>query len=445
MSSNRADSSDPRGLKLMLRALRHRNYRLYFAGQGISLIGTWMQSVALSWLVYRLTGSAFLLGAVGFTGQIPALVLMPFGGVLADRLQRRRILIVTQSLAMVQAFVLAALVLTHLIQVWHILLLSMFLGIVNAFDAPTRQSFVVEMTPNREDLANAIALNSSVFNGARLVGPSIAGVLIVAVGEGVCFLLNGISYIAVIACLFAMRIAPRQAASQGRAVWEGLKEGFSYGFGFLPIRYILMLISLGSLVGMPYVILMPVFARTVLHGGPQTLGLLAASAGAGAITGALFLASRRTVLGLERWIALASGTFGVGLIAFSFSRYLWLSAPLVVVAGFGMMVQMASSNTIIQTIVDEDKRGRVMSLYTMAFMGVAPFGSLLAGSLASKIGPQHTVMLGGAAVILGSVTFASRLPKLRQQIRPIYARLGILPEVASGVQAATELAVPPES
>lgn len=433
------------GLKLVFRALRYRNYRLFFGGQGISLIGTWMQRIALSWLVYRLTNSPLLLGVVGFAGQIPTFLLAPVAGVLADRWNCRRILIVTQALAMVQAFVLAFLVLTETITVWEIVVLSIFLGLVNAFDMPVRQTFVVEMVEGRrEDLGNAIALNSSLFNGARLVGPSVAGILIAAVGEGVCFLLNGLSYIAVIVCLFAMRVAPRKTGTQNTHVLQGLKEGVSYAFGFDPIRSIIVLLAVVSLMGMPYQVLMPIFAKQILHGGSNIFGFLMAAAGVGALTGAFYLASRRTVLRFGRTIPIASCIFGLGLIGFSLSHTLWLSLVLMMFVGFGMMVQMAASNTTLQTIVDDDKRGRVMSFYTMAFMGTAPFGSLMAGSLASKIGSPNTFLVSGLCCVCGGLLFARKLPALKAIIHPIYAKKGIIPEVAYGIQTTDVLTKPPE-
>src|SRR5713101_2612297 len=355
-----------------------------------------MQQIAMSWLVYRLTGSAFLLGIVGFASQLPAFLVSPFAGVLADRLNRHRMIIATQVLAMVQATALAILTLTGVIEIWHILVLSLFLGLINAFDIPTRQAFLLEMVKNREDLGNAIALNSSMFNGARLIGPAIAGVVIAAVGEGICFLLNAVSFIAVIAALLAMNIPPRHKEDQRVGVLEGFKEGLLYAFGFSPIRSILLLLALVSVMGMPYTVLMPVVAGKILHGGPHTLGFLMGSIGLGALTGAMYLASRKTIVGLGRWIPTAATIFGSGLIAFSFSRVLWLSMLLLFVAGFGLMVQMASSNTILQTISEDNKRGRVMSFYAMAFMGMAPFGSLLAGSLASKIGVPATLSVNGA-------------------------------------------------
>ena len=418
----------------VLPALQYRNYRLFFGGQSISLIGTWMQRIAMSWLVYRLTNSALWLGVVGFTGQIPIFLLTPFAGVLADRMNRQRILVITQTLAMIQALILALLVLTGTIAVWHILSLSIFLGIVDAFDMPMRQSFMVEIV-EKKDLGNAIALNSSMVNSARLLGPSIAGMLIASMGEGMCFLLNGLSYLAVILSLLAMKITSKRTETPNTYVLHGLKEGFHYAFGFLPIRYVLLLIALVSLIGMPYTVLMPVFAKDILHGGPHTLGFLMGSSGVGALVGAIYLASRRSVLGLGKWIALAAGLFGIGLIAFSLSRIFWFSLFLMLLTGFGMIVQMASSNTILQTVVDEDKRGRVMSFYAMAFRGMAPFGSLLAGGLASKIGAPNTLMIGGISCILGSLMFARKLPLLRQMVRPIYVKMGIVSERASGFQS----------
>jgi MFS family permease len=409
----------------------HRNYRLFFGGQGISLIGTWIQQIAMSWLVYRMTNSAFLLGVVGFSGQIPSFVLAPFAGVLIDRWNRHRILILTQSLATIQAFLLSALDLTGKMAIWHIILLSVFLGLVNAFDMPTRQAFVVEMVENSEDLGNAIALNSLLFNGARLLGPSIGGILISLVGEGMCFLLNGLSFFAVIIALLAMKIKPRFIQAQTSHVIKGLREGFTYTFGFPPIRALLFLLGLVSLAGMPYTVLMPIFAKNILQGGPHTLGFLMGASGIGALVGAIYLASRKNVLGLGKLIMIALNIFGIGLIAFGFSRIFLISFIFMVFVGFGMMVQMASSNTIIQTIVEEDKRGRVMSFYTMAFMGTVPFGSLLAGSIASKIGAPGTTIIGGVACILGSILFARRLPYLRKMVRPIYIRKGILLEEKS--------------
>jgi MFS family permease len=430
----------------MLRALSHRNYQLFFSGQSISLIGTWMTRIATSWLVYRLTGSALLLGAVGFAGQIPSFLLAPFAGVLVDRWNRHRLLIATQVLALLQSLGLAILTLTGVVQIWHIILLSIFQGLINAFDMPARQAFVVEMVEKREDLPNAIALNSSMVNAARLLGPSIGGVIIAAVGEGWCFMLDAISYLAVIASLLAMKITPRLTKQFREAkMLQQLREGWKYASRFAPIRKVLLLLALVSLVGMPYTVLMPVFANEILHGGPSTLGLLMAASGVGALVGALLLAARKSVLGLGKYIPLMAGAFGAGLIAFSFSRALWLSMLLMIVTGLGFMVQMAASNTVLQTIVEEDKRGRVMSFYTMAFMGTAPFGSLLAGSVAARIGAPHTLLFGGVGCILGALWFATSLPALRRDVRPIYVKIGILPEMAAGIQNTSELSVPPET
>ena len=412
-------------------------------GQGVSLIGTWMQSVAMSWLVYRLTGSALLLGVVGFATQIPNFILSPVAGVMADKYNRHKILLLTQTLAMCQAFALAFLVVTGRVEVWHILVLSSFLGLVNAFDIPARQAFVVELIEKKEDLGNAIALNSSMFNAARLLGPSIAGILIGLVGEGMCFLVNGLSYIAVLGALLAMHVPARKREAPGIPLLRRFKDGFDYTFGFAPIRFIILLLALTSLTGMPYMVLMPVFVKEVLHGGPKTLGFLMACSGAGALTAALTLASRRSVAGLEKKIPLAGAMFGTGLIALSLSGNFPAAAACIAVASFGMITQMAVSNTIIQTVVEDDKRGRVMAFYALAFMGMAPFGSLLAGWLASRIGAPHTIMLSGVLSIAGAMAFLSRLPELREKIRPVYERLGIAPKIAVGLGAASELTVPP--
>lgn len=428
-------------LKSIVRSLRHRNFRLFFSGQSISLIGTWMQRIALGWLVYRLTNSAFLLGLVGFAGQIPTFLLASFAGVLADRSNRHRILILTQSLAMLQALVLSFLVLFHLIRIWHVIVLSIILGIINAFDMPTRQSFLVEMVEEKKDLGNAIALNSSMVNSARLLGPSAAGMLIAAFGEGTCFLINAISYMAVIISLLLMKIDGKKVKPHNSKVWQELKEGFRYALGFAPIRDILLIFALINLVGMPYMVLMPVFAKDVLHGGPSALGFLMGSTGLGALGGAVYLASRKSVLGLGKMIPIAATIFGLALIAFSFSRLLFFSLGLMMLTGIGQMILMASSNTLLQTLVDDDKRGRVMSFYTMAFMGATPVGSLIAGFLASKIGAPWTVFIGGLVCIFGAFFFAKRLSILRELVRPIYVKMGIIPEIAIGIQSATELSI----
>jgi len=431
--------------KLVFRALRNRNYRLFVSGQSISLVGTWMQQIAMSWMVYRLTGSALMLGVVGFFGQVPAFFLMPFAGVIADRHNRRRILIVTQTLAMLQAAILAALVLSGRVQVWHIIVLSIVLGVINSLDMPVRQAFTIEMVEKKEDLANAIALNSSMVNLAKLAGPSIAGIVIAVTGEGVCFLLNAVSYSAVIFSLAGMKIDVAEVKARHPRVLSGLKEGLVYAYNFMPIKYILMILGLVSLAGAPYMVLMPVFAKDIFHGGPETLGFLASMSGIGALAGTIYLAGRRSVIGLGRVIALASGVFGLAIMVFAGSRILWFSMMVACVSGFAMIIQMAAGNTILQMIVDDDKRGRVMSLYTMAFIGMAPFGSLLAGSLAAKIGAPNTLFFGGVCCITGSLVFFWKLPFIRKKIHPVYVKKGIIPEVAEGLASASGLEVLSES
>jgi len=428
-----------RGIMTIFRALAHRNYRLFFSGQSISLVGTWMQQIAISWLVFDLTHSAFLLGIVNFASRIPTFLLASFAGVLVDRWNRHRVLVVTQILSMIQALVLAYLVLTGKIMVWQIICLSVILGLINALDIPARQTFVIDMVETKEDLGNAIALNSSMVNGARLVGPSIAGLLIATLGEGICFLLNGLSFLPVIASLLAMKIRPDMRARKNTRVLQGLKEGVHYAFGFPPIRSVLLLLALVSFMGMPYTVLMPIFAERILHGGPQALGFLMGATGVGALAGAIFLASRKNVRGLGKIIVFASSVFGLGLVAFSLSRVLWLSMVIMPITGFGMMVQMTSSNTILQTIVEEDKRGRIMSFYTMAFMGMVPFGSLFAGSLAHSIGAPATVAIGGVVCIVGAIAFGRKLPSLREMARPIYIEKGILPRAPNPVDTASGL------
>jgi len=431
-------------ISLILRAFKYRNYRLFFSGQGISLIGTWMQNVAMGWLVYRLTGSAMLLGVVGFTAQFPTFVLSPLAGVAADRYDRRKILLITQALAMAQALTLAFLVITGRVEVRHILALSFFLGLVNAFDIPARQAFVVDLVEKKEDLANAIALNSSMFNAARLLGPSIAGILISVVGEGMCFLLNGLSYAAVLRSLWAINIRGRRKERPLEPVLKRFKEGFNYTFGFAPIKFIILLLALASLTAMPYVVLMPVFVKEVLRGGPRTLGFLMACSGIGALTAALTLASRRSAAGLESRIPAAGCVFGIGLIGLSTADSFPSAAACIAVASFGMITQMASCNTVIQTLVDDDKRGRVMAFYALAFMGMAPFGSLLSGWAASRVGAPHAIMMSGFLAIAGAMAFLSRLREVREKARPVYERLGISAKIAEGLEAASELTVPPE-
>ena len=418
------------GLSRAWRALRHRNFRLFFSGQSISLIGTWMTRIATSWLVYKLTGSAWLLGVVGFFGQIPTFLLAPFAGVWVDRLDRRKVLVWTQVLAAIQSLVLATLTLAGVITIEEILILSVFQGLVNAFDMPGRQAFLIEMVEDRRDLGNAIAINSSMVNAARLIGPSLAGMLIAGVGEGYCFLVDGISYFAVIASLLMMRLTPATVAAAALpsrpSMMKQLREGWDFVAAFVPIRSILVLFAICSLMGMPYTVLMPVFASRVLHGGPHTLGFLMGAAGSGALIAALSLAFRKSVVGLTRVVPIAAAVFGGGLILFGLSRVLWLSILLMMMVGWGMMEGMAASNTIIQTLVRQDMRGRVMSYYTMAFVGMAPFGSLLAGGLAHLVGAPKAIIVTGSFCIAGSAWFVTQLPAIRAVMRPIYEEMGLL-------------------
>lgn len=405
----------PGRLRTTFRALQHRNFQLFFGGQLISLTGTWMQTIAQSWLVYKLTGSSLQLGMVGFFGQFPVFFLAPLGGMLADRMDRRRLVVGTQVASMVLAFVLAGLTISHHIQVEHIFVLSALLGVVNAIDIPARQSFLSDMV-GREDLMNAIALNSSMFNGARIVGPAIAGLILTKVTEGWCFFGNGVSYIAVIIGLLLMKVhCPRRSGEL--SPFESLREGFLFVNDTVPIRALLLLLGLVSLVCMPYTVLMPIFADKVLHGGPKALGTLMGATGIGAMFGALTLASRKGVRGLGRWVAVAAGLLGVFLIAFSFSRVLWLSMLLLLPVGFFMMLEMSSSNTLIQSMTPDSLRGRVMAVYSMMFMGMAPFGALFGGAIADRLGAPVTVAIGGVAAILGALVFGRYLPLIRAEGR----------------------------
>ncbi len=425
-------------VKVVLRSLRHRNYRLFFIGQGTSLVGTWMQSVAMSWLAYRMTNSPFFLGVIAFASQIPTFAIAPFAGVIADRFSRHRIVIGTQICSMIQALILMMLAYTGHVTTWHLVVLSVVLGLINGFDIPTRQAFVYELVDS-EDLPNAIALNSFIFNGARLIGPSIAGLVIYATGEWPCFLLNAISYLAVLIALLMMRLKKKTRSSHNGPAIVGIKEGVVYAWRFVPIRVMLLLLSFISLFGMSYAVLMPVFARDILGGGPHTLGFLLGAVGVGALSGALYLASRKTIRGLGRIIAIGIFAFGFGVIAFSFSTLLWLSLAFLLLAGFGIMVQMASINTLLQILVDDDKRGRVMSLYTMSFIGMAPFGSLIAGSAATHIGAPNTLLISGLLCLAAAVVFLKKLPELRKHIHPIYTQKGIIPQVAAGLGSAARL------
>ena len=407
-------------------ALRSQNYRLFFAGQGISLIGSWMTQVATVWLVYNLSDSPWMLGVVGFTSQIPTLILLPFAGVFIDRSNRHRVIIATQILAMVQSLALAFLALTGAVNIWQLLVLSFFQGAINAFDAPARQAFVPELVEKREDLANAIALNASMFNGARLIGPAIAGLLIATVGPSYCFLIDGLSYIAVIAGLLAMKLKPRKIAVTNSKPLQRLKEGFVYAFGFPPIRAILLLLALVSFAGMSHTVLVPIFATKILHGGPQTLGFLMAASGVGAFAGAIYLIGRKSVVGIGKLIAISPAIMGFGLIGFGLSRVLWLSLIMMLFVGLGFILQFAAGNTFLQTIVEDDKRGRVMSIYTMAFFGITPFGNLVAGGLANYIGSPNTVIIGGVICMIASAFFTKQLPALKNLVTPIYQKIGLI-------------------
>jgi MFS family permease len=417
---------DHGGVSHAWRALRAPNFRLFFSGQSISLIGTWMTRIATSWLVYRLTGSAWLLGIVGFMGQIPTFLLAPFAGVWVDRWNKRTVLVWTQALAAAQSLALAVLTLTHRITVRDILALSVLQGLINAFDMPGRQAFLVEMVDDKRDLGNAIALNSSIVNLARLIGPSLAGLVISLYSEGWCFLIDGVSYFAVIASLLMMQLRPLAVVKSGDSIFQQLREGWQYVSRFLPIRNLLLLFAVVSLMGMPYTVLMPVFASQVLHGGPHTFGFLMGAAGVGALVSAVLLALRKTVKGLLRMVPISAALFGAGLVAFGLSHILWLSLTLMLVVGFGMMQGMAASNTIIQTLAPTDKRGRVMSYYTMAFVGMAPFGSLLAGGLAHAMSASWAVVLTGSCCILGAAWFWRSMGAVREAMRPIYRELGII-------------------
>jgi MFS family permease len=408
------------GLKTTFRSLKYYNFRLFFAGQGISLIGTWIQRIAMPWLVYDITKSVFLLGLVGFIGQMPTFIVAPFAGVLTDRWNRYRIIVVTQILSMIQAAILAGLVLSKHIEVWQIISLSAFLGCINAFDIPARQSFVIRMVDNKKDLGNAIAINSSMVNGARLLGPTIAGILIASTGEGVCFLINAMSYIFVIISLLCMRISPFEQKQEKKPIFRELKDGFTYSFSSVPIRYTLLLFALVSLMGMPYTVLMPVYVKEIIHGGSHTFGFLMGASGFGALLGALYLASRKQVFGIDKIIPYAALLFGCSLMLFSFSRYFALSLIILIFVGMGMMLQHASSNTMLQSIVKDNMRGRVMSFYTMAFMGTVPFGSLMAGSLAKIIGVPFTILIGGIACVIGAVIYIRKRDLITQELLKLY-------------------------
>jgi MFS family permease len=414
-------------LPATLRALQYRNFQLFFGGQFISLIGTWMQNVAQAWLVYRLTGSSVLLGAIGFSSQIPVFLLSPVGGIVADRSQRRRIVVATQTSAMLLAFALAALTLTGHVRVWHIFVLSAALGCVNAFDIPARQSFIVEMV-GKADLMNAIALNSSMFNASRVLGPAIAGLLVAYIGEGWCFFANGASYIAVIAGLLAMQVPHRNIPAQTESPIDNIKEGFRWVVHNRAVHALLLLLGVVSLAGMPYTVLMPIFADRILHGGAKALGALMGATGIGALVGALILASRTQLKGLNRWVGTSGLAFGALLVAFGYSRSYPLSLVLLVFVGFAVMIENGSSNTLIQSMVPDHLRGRVMSLYSMMFMGMAPIGSLMSGAIADGLGAPVAVALGGILCVLCAAVFLAFLPHIRVDAR----RLIVAQQLAAG-------------
>jgi len=425
-------------IRTVFRSLQYRNYRLFFSGQSVSLVGTWLQRIAMPWLVYHMTGSVVLLGLVSFAGQIPTFVLAPFAGVLTDRWNRYHVLIGAQVLAMLQASAFTLLYYAGVLQVWHIMVLSVVWGIFNSFDVPSRQSLVIDLVEKKEDLGNAIALNSIMFNGARLIGPSVAGLLLATAGEGICFLSNAISYLFVIGSLLMMKVNTGKQKRNNGAMLTELKEGFSYAFGFPPIRHIILLLAIVSVMSMPYAVLMPVFAKEILHGDSQTFGFLMGAAGFGALMAGIYLASWKTILRIGRIIPISTAIFGTGIIALSFSRSFLLSLFLMVIAGMGLMLQTAASNTVLQTITEDDKRGRIMSFYTMAIMGTAPFGSLMSGTLAKAIGTPYTILIGGVVCIAGAAYFYTKLPELKEFARPVYVKLGIIPEVVSGIQTASE-------
>lgn len=423
----------------MVRAFRHRNFRLYFSGQSISLVGTWIQQIALGWTIYQLTHSSFLLGVVSFAGQLPLFVLTPFAGVLVDRLHRHRTLVATQSLLMLQAFALAIVVSTGTLRVWNLIALNVFAGTVLALDLTARQAFIVEMVGSGHDLPNAVALNAFVINGGRMLGPAIAGALLTVVSPAVCFYLNAVSYVPVVAALLAMKVAKSKAATSTSGALAELKEGVQYALGFPPIRAILLLVALVSLVGLPYAVLMPIFAAEVLHGGAEMLGLLMTAPGIGALGATLYLATRKSIYGAGRRVAVGTCIFSAGLVLVGLTHRLSVSLIALAFVGLGMIVQLATCNTLLQAIVDDDKRGRVMSLYTMAFMGMAPFGSIVGGAIAHRIGVNQTFVLGGLICFAAALWFATKIPALRPMVLPIYVRKGIIPQMADGLQNASAL------
>src|SRR6202790_445161 len=415
----------PGQLPSAFRSLRHRNFRLFFSGQLNSLVGTWMQSIAEAWLIYRLTGSSVLLGLLGFVSQIPIFLLSPIGGLAADRWPRQRVVISTQIASMSLGFTLAALTLTGRIRVWELIVLATLLGVVNAFDVPARQSFLIEMV-GREDLLNAIALNSTMFNGARVAGPAVAGLLVAQVGEGWCFFLNAVSYIAVIAGLLMMRIEKSLAAHDGSSPIEKLREGLRFVRHAIPIRTLLLLLGLVSFAALPFAVLVPIFADRILHGGASAYGNLMGAVGFGAMCGAFTLAMRQQLRGFGNIVAYSAIGLGISLTLFGASRWYWFSFAALAVAGYAMMMQFTSANTLIQAMVPDQLRGRVMSLYSMMFLGMSPLGSLVAGKLAQHIGAPRTVALGGLISLVGGVVFALKWPSMRAPARELVAAQGMM-------------------
>lgn len=431
-------------LKTIFHALRYRNFRVFFTGQSVSLVGAWIQHVAVSWLIFRLTGSAFMLGVAGFAGQIPTFILSPAAGIIADTRDRRKILLITQGASMLFSAALAYLTLSGKVQVWHIITLSCLLGSALAIDIPARHSYLIELVAGRkESLSNAIALNSFMFNAARLIGPAAAGVLIAATGEGTCFLINSVTYIAVIVSLLMIKVPGAHRGKKRSDPVKSLIEGFKYTFGFAPISAVIILLGVISLMGMSYVVLMPVFAKNVLGGGPGALGTLMSAAGLGALAATVFLASKKRVK-IGYILPAAAFLFAAGIIGLALSRSLWASVLWMAVSGFGFMTHMASSSIVLQTLSDEDKRGRVMSFYSMAFMGMAPIGSFVSGALADRFGAPAAILIGGVCCAIAAIVFAREVPKLKELSHHIYEKLAEAPEVASGLNAATELTVPPE-
>jgi MFS family permease len=431
---------ETKGLLFLVRALNSRNFRLFFFGQAVSLIGTWMQLIAMRWLVYRLTKSELMLGIVGFVSDIPLFLLVPFAGVMADRLKRHRIMAVTQTLAALQAALLAVLVATDQIAVWHVLVLGALLGVISAFDITARQAFIVDIIEAREDLPNAIALNSFIFNGALLVGPAVAGIMIAVVGEAPCFALNSLSYLAVLGALFLMKIREKTFTSSPLDVTAAFKEGAAYTFASVPIRSILLFVAVISLVASSYPLLMPVFAEDILHGGPRVFGYLMSGTGVGALAGAIFLASRKNIKGLGELIIAAGFLYGAGLIALSLSTSLPIALSIALLLGFSLMMQMASSNTIVQTIVDDQKRGRVMSLFVMARRGVESLGSLLFGAIAHLVGTPATLRIGGTVCLVALAVFATKLPAMRNAAAPWTAKKEPSERPLAGVQESPGMA-----